>query len=132
MALNEIGDCMGGGIMKNVKFVLIIYPEEMRHEKTVSYSEKEDDSIISCDCFSWVKSIMNWSYKIIGHNGKTGILGYPYKAKLTVDILGGIHHEKTIEIPRKMEEETFAFNLEDYVKSECIEWAENFMDWHVE
>lgn len=118
--------------MKNVKFVLIIRPEEMRHEKIVSYPEKEEDFIIDRDCFSWVESIMDWNYKIIGNNGKTGILGYPYKAKLTVDILGGIHHEKIIEIPRKMEEEKFAFSLEDYVKSECIEWAENFMDWYVE
>lgn len=123
---------MDNFINKKVKFILIIHPEEMRHEKIVTYSEKEDDLIIYCDCFSWVKSIMNWKYEIIGHNGKTGILGYPYKAKLTVDILGGIHHEKIIEIPRKMEEETFAFSLEDYVKSECIEWAENFMDWYVD
>lgn len=53
-------------------------------------------------------------------------------AKLTVNILGGIYHEKTIEIPITMEEKTFAFSLKEYVKSECIEFAESFMDWYVE
>lgn len=120
--------------MKTVKFILIIHPEEIRHEKTVFYSMDKscNDMSIDRDCFSWVKSIMNWNYEITSHNGKTGILGYPYRAKLTVNILGGMYHEKIIEIPIEMEKEIFAFSLKEYVKSECIEFAENFMDWYVE
>lgn len=122
--------------MKNVKYVLIIHPEEIRHEKIVSYSDNKNDIIIDCNCFAWVERIMNWRYQIVDCNGNPydgwGAYYFPYKAKFTLDILDGIHHEKITEIPVTVKDEKFYQSLEAYVKCECIEWAENFMDWYVE